>query len=58
MEVLGSTKYNINKDENGEIALHLEVNEQLLVDCNIVNNNYPQNSRVLNAEFVPNVAFV
>ena len=58
MEVLGSTKYNINKDENGEIALHLEVNEQLLVDCNIVNNNYPQNSRVLNAAFVPNVAFV
>ena len=58
MEVLGSTKYNINKDENGEIALHLEVNEQLLVDCNIVNNNYPQNSRDLNAAFVPNVAFV
>ena len=58
MEVLGSTKYNINKDENGEIVLHLEVNEQLLVDCNIVNNNYPQNLRVLNAAFAPNVAFV
>ena len=35
---------------------HLEVTEVALVHCNIVNNNYYQDSRVLYA-FVPNKSF-
>ena len=35
---------------------HLEFTEVVLVHCNIVNNDYQQDSRVLYA-FVPNKAF-
>ena len=35
---------------------HLEITEVVLVHCNIVNNNYQHNSRVLYA-FVPNKLF-
>ena len=35
---------------------HLEFTEVVLVHCNIVNNDYQQDSRVLHA-FVPNKAF-
>ena len=35
---------------------HLEVVELILVHCNIVNNDYQQNSRIL-FTFVPNKAF-
>ena len=35
---------------------HLEINEVLLVDCNIVNNDYQQDSRVL-CTFVCNKSF-
>ena len=47
MKLLGSTKNKITKDENGENVPHLEITEVVLVHCNIVNNSYPQNSRVL-----------
>ena len=53
MELLGSTKSKIAKDGNGENVPHLEIAEVLLIHCNIVNNNYQQNSRVLYT-FVPN----
>ena len=33
--------------ENGENILHLEITEVVLVQCNIVNNDYQQDSRVL-----------
>ena len=46
MKLLGSTKSEITKDENGENVLHLEITEVALVHCNIVNNNYQQDSRV------------
>ena len=36
--------------------LHLEITEVLLVHCNIVNNDYQQDSRVLYT-FVPNKPF-
>ena len=36
--------------------LRLEITQALLVHCNIVNNNYQQDSRVLHA-FVPNNSF-
>ena len=35
---------------------HLEITEVVLVHCNIVNNDYQQNSRVL-YKFVPNKSF-
>ena len=36
--------------------LHLEITEVVLIHCNIVNNDYQQNLRVLYT-FVPNKAF-
>ena len=52
-KLLESTKSKITKDENGENVLHSEVTEVVLIHCNIVNNNYQQDSRVLYT-FVPN----
>ena len=51
--ILGSTKNEITKNGNGENVPTLEITEVVLVHCNIVNNNYQQNSRVLYI-FVPN----
>ena len=47
MKLIGSTKSKINKDENGENISHLEIVEVVLVHCNIVKNDYQQDSRVL-----------
>ena len=46
MELLGTTKSKITKNENGENVPNLEITEVILENCNIVNNNL-QNSRVL-----------
>ena len=56
MKLLGSTKNKITKDKNGENVPHLEITEVILVHCNIVNNDYQQDSRVLYT-FVPNKPF-
>ena len=56
MKLLGSTKNKITKDKNGENVPHLEITEVVLVHCNIVNNDYQQDSRVLYM-FVPNKPF-
>ena len=56
MKLLGSTKNKITKNENGENVPNLEITEVVLVHCNIVNNNYQQNARVLYT-FVPNKSF-
>ena len=56
MKLLGSTENKITKDKNGENAPHLERAEVVLVHCDIVNNDYQQNSRVLHT-FVPNKSF-
>ena len=53
MKLLGSTKNKINKDKNGKNMPHLEITEVVLIHCNIVNNDYQQDSRVLYT-FVPN----
>ena len=53
MKMLGSTKSKITKNENGEDVCNLEITKIILVHCNILNNNYQQNSRVLYT-FVPN----
>ena len=56
MKLLGSTKSKITKDENGENVPYLEITEVILIHCNVVNNSYQQNSRVLYT-FVPNKSF-
>ena len=56
MKLLESTKNKISKDKNGENVPHLEITEVILVHCNIVNNDYQQDSRVLYT-FVPNKLF-
>ena len=47
MKLLGSTVSKITKDKNGENFPHLEIVELVLIHCNLVNNNYQQNSRIL-----------
>ena len=49
MKLLGSTEIKITKDKNGENVPHLEIVELVLVDCNLVNNDYQQHSRILYA---------
>ena len=56
MKLLGSTESKITKDKNGENDPHLEIVKLELIHCNIVNNNYQQNSRRLYT-FVPNKTF-
>ena len=56
MTLLGSTENEITKNKNGENLPHLEITEILLVHCDIVNNDYQQESRVLYT-FVPNKSF-
>ena len=46
MNLLGSIKNKITKDENGENVPHSEITEVVLVHCNIVNNDYQQDSGV------------
>ena len=53
MKLLGSAKNKITKDKNGENVPHLEITEVVLVNCDIVNNDCQQDSRVLYT-FVPN----
>ena len=52
MKLLGSTENKITKDKNGENVPHLHITEVVLVHCNIANNDYQQDSRVLYT-FVP-----
>ena len=56
MKLLGSTESKITGEKNGEKVPHLEVVELVLIHCNIVDNSYQQNSRILYT-FVPNKPF-
>ena len=56
MKLLGNTESKITENKNGENVLHLEVAELVLVHCNLVNNDYQQDSRILYT-FVPNKTF-
>ena len=56
MKLLGSTKSKITKDENGGNIPYLEINKVVLIHCNVVNNSYQQNPRVLHT-FAPNNSF-
>ena len=56
MKLLESTKNKITRDKNGENIPHLDITEVVLVHCNIVSNDYQQDSRVLHT-FVQNKPF-
>ena len=56
MKLLGSTESKISKYKNGENVPQLEVVELVLVNCNLVNNDYQQDSRIL-FTFLPNKSF-
>ena len=56
MKLCWSTKTKITKDEIGENETNLEITEVTLVHCNIVNNDYQQDPRILNI-FVRNKLF-
>ena len=56
MKSLGSTESKITKDKNVENVPHLEIVELVFVHCNLVNNDYQQDARIL-FTFVPNKTF-
>ena len=56
MKLLGSTKNVVDKDENSENVPRLESAEVVLVQCNLVKNDYQHASKVL-FSFVPNKQF-
>ena len=56
MKLLRSTKSKITKDENGEVVPQLKVTKVVLINCNIANNSYQQDLRVLYT-FVLNKSF-
>ena len=55
IKLLGSTENKITKDKNGQNVSNLEIKE--VVHCNIVNNGYQQDSKVLYT-FISNKPFV
>ena len=56
IKLLGSTDNKRTKDKRGENVPHLEIAEVVLAHCNIVNNDYQKDSRVLYTS-VPNKPF-
>ena len=52
MKLFAITKSKIIKDKSGENVCHVEIAEVVLVHCNIVNNYYQKDLRVLYT-FVP-----
>ena len=56
MQLLGSSKKDIDENKDGEIAPRLETVEVVLVRCNLVNINYQQASKLL-FSFVSNKQF-
>ena len=56
LKLLGSTEHKITKDKNGENVPDLETTEVASAHCNIVNNDYQQDSKVLYT-FLPNEPF-
>ena len=46
MKSLENTKSKITKDKNGENVPHLEIVELVLAQCNLVNNDYQEDSRI------------
>ena len=51
MKLLRSTEIKITSDKNGKNIPHLKITEVVLVCCDIVNNDYQQDSRLLYKPF-------
>ena len=47
VNLLEDTEMKITKDKTGENVQRIEINKQVLVHCNIVNNQYRRDSRVI-----------
>ena len=56
MQLLRSSKKDIDQNKDGDIVSKLETLQVVLVHCNLVNNNYQQVSKVAFI-FVPNKPF-
>ena len=56
MQLLGSSKKDIDQNKDEEIVPRSETAEVVLVHCNLVSNNYQQASKAL-FTFVPNKQF-
>ena len=56
MKLLGSTKKDVDQNKDGEDVPTLESVVVVSVNCNLVNNNYQQASKVL-FTFVPDTQF-
>ena len=56
MKLLGTTENEITKDKKNENVPHLETTDIVLFHCNIVNNDYQQDSKTL-CTTVPNKSF-
>ena len=56
MQLLGSSKKDVDQNKDGEIIPKLETVEIVLVHCNLVSKNFQQASKVL-FTFVPNKQF-
>ena len=46
MKLLGNTRSK-KKDKNGENVPYVEITEVVLIHCNVANNSYQENSKVL-----------
>ena len=53
MQLLGSSKKDLDENKDEEIVPRLEIIEVVLVHCNLLNNRFQQPSRV-SFTFVPN----
>ena len=51
MKLLGIIESKITEDKNGKNLSHLEVTEVILVHCNIVDNDYQPDLRILHTFF-------
>ena len=56
MQLLRSSKKVFDKNKNGELVPRLETLQVVLVHCHLVNNSYPQASKIL-FTFVQNKQF-
>ena len=55
MNLLGSAKSKITKDENGEDIPYLEITKVVLIKCNVVNNSYQQIEWSTNIQIIFNI---
>ena len=56
MQLLGSSKKDIDQNKDGELVTRLETVEAVLLHCNLASNSYQQASKVL-FTFISNIQF-